>query len=108
MPFIKSNAQRYIEVTPHFTGRLVDTEKGTMNLVRWDIKAGEQLPQHQHPEEQITHIIEGEFALTVGDETMIVTAGDAAVIPANVPHGGKALTDCTVIDVFTPARQITK
>lgn len=47
---------------------------------------------------------EGSFELTVGTETQIKEAGTSAVIPPNVPHGGRTHTACRVIDIFHPAR----
>ena len=41
---------------------------------------------HQHPYPEIFVTIEGQAQFTVGDETMLVRAGQIAVAPANVPH----------------------
>jgi mannose-6-phosphate isomerase-like protein (cupin superfamily) len=41
---------------------------------------------HRHPYPEIFVSIEGEALFTVGDETMLVRAGQIAVAPANVPH----------------------
>jgi len=62
------------------------------------------VPMHTHPHEQITYVIEGRFEFTVGDETTILEPGMAALIPSGVPHGGRTITACRVIDVFSPPR----
>ncbi|NOY99054.1 MAG: cupin domain-containing protein, partial [Chloroflexi bacterium] len=31
--------------------------------------------------------------------------GAVAVIPPDVPHAGRAVTDCRIIDVFYPTRE---
>jgi mannose-6-phosphate isomerase-like protein (cupin superfamily) len=41
---------------------------------------------HRHPYPEIFVSIEGEALFTVGDETMLVRAGQIAVAPANLPH----------------------
>jgi len=41
---------------------------------------------HQHPYPEIFVSIEGQASFTVGDETLLVSAGQIAVAPANVPH----------------------
>jgi quercetin dioxygenase-like cupin family protein len=50
------------------------------------------------------HVVSGEFQFELDDKSTICKAGDIVVIPSNVPHFGKALTDCQLMDVFTPAR----
>ena len=68
------------------------------------IDADTLVPMHNHPHEQITYVIEGRFEFTVGSETTILEPGMAALIPGGVTHGGKTITACRVIDVFSPAR----
>lgn len=69
-----------------------------------ELNAGTTVPLHQHPHEQMTYVIEGRFEFTVGAKTTVLTPGMAAIIPGGVLHGGKTLTACRVIDVFSPAR----
>ena len=42
---------------------------------------------HNHPHEQITYVLSGEFEFTIGEETKIVKAGDALYKVPNVMHG---------------------
>ena len=55
------------ELFPGYRGRLVHST--TMTLAYWDVDAGAPAPEHSHPHEQILTLVEGEFELTVGDET---------------------------------------
>ncbi|GAB1308433.1 hypothetical protein KH5_11160 [Urechidicola sp. KH5] len=91
------------EIIPGFFGRFVHLENFTIAF--WEVKAGAELPMHQHIHEQSTHIIEGEFEMTCNGETKIWKPGMILTIPSNVEHGGKALTDCKITDVFSPARE---
>jgi quercetin dioxygenase-like cupin family protein len=91
------------EIVPGFTGRFVHGEHVTLSFV--DIKKGSRLTQHQHVHEQVTHILQGEIEMLIGDETFVLKAGAVHVIPSNVPHAAYALTDCKVIDAFTPVRE---
>ena len=50
-------------------------------------------------------VIEGKFEFTVDGITKIYTPGMMVKIPSHVPHGGKALTDCILTDIFCPARE---
>jgi quercetin dioxygenase-like cupin family protein len=53
----------------------------------------------------VTNLLEGRFEMVVGGERMLLEAGQAVVIPSNVPHSGKALTNCRILDVFSPVRE---
>lgn len=91
------------EILPGFTGRFVHTE--TMTVAYWSVKKGSVLPKHNHHHEQITQVTEGEFAMTIGNTTSVLTAGKVVLIPSDVPHEGRALSDCKIIDVFSPRRE---
>ncbi len=91
------------ELMPGFKGKLMHME--TMTIAYWEIDKGSVLPEHHHPHEQTANVISGELELTVGGETRVLTFGEVATIPGDVPHSGKALTDCVVIDVFSPVRE---
>ena len=91
------------EFLPGFFGKMIHTEH--MTLAYWDIKSQAQLPTHEHPHEQVVNMIKGEFELTVDGVPHVLTAGMVYVISGNVPHSGKALTDCQILDVFQPARE---
>jgi quercetin dioxygenase-like cupin family protein len=76
-----------------------------MTLAFLDIEAGKPFPEHSHPHEQITNILEGEFEMTIGGETRILRAGESAIIPPSVVHSGRTITRCRVIDAFSPPRE---
>ncbi|MNL60087.1 L-lactate permease [compost metagenome] len=44
-------------------------------------------------------------AITCGDETFLMEAGDVCVHPSNVPHGGRTTTGFRGIDIFVPPRE---
>ena len=104
MPFINLEDINKRELLPGFSVRMVHSEK--MTLAYWDIKAESVLPEHSHPHEQVAaQVISGEFELTLDGETKIMKSGDIAVIPSNIVHSGKAITDCQLLDVFSPVRE---
>lgn len=102
MPFYEVNTLPEREIVPGFRARFVH---GTaMTVAYWSADAGAELPEHRHPHEQVAQVLSGRFALTVDGETREMEAGAVAVIPPDVPHGGRALTDCRLVDVFHPVR----
>ena len=90
------------ELAPGLTGYYTHGTNMTLGLV--EIKAGSNLPMHQHPHEQITYILEGQLDMSIDGKECKLTAGMYYVIPSNVIHGAVAVTDCKVIDVFSPVR----
>ena len=88
---------------PGYTGRFIHTEN--MTFAFWEVKAGSRVPEHSHIHEQVAHIIEGTFELTVDGNPLLLEPGKVAVIPSNVKHSGLAITDCVLIDVFSPVRE---
>ena len=75
-----------------------------MTIGEVHLDANTVVPMHSHPHAQTTYVMEGRFEFTVGNETTILEAGMVALIPGEAVHGGRTLTACRVIDVFSPAR----
>jgi len=103
MPFVKLSDLQLREPFAGFRGRFVHSE--TMTFVHWQIDAGAVLPEHSHPHEQVAHVIDGQFELTIDGESQVLKAGSVGVIPGGASHSGKALIDCFIIDAFHPVRE---
>jgi len=91
------------EMSPGFFSKLIHTDNNTINFI--DIKAGSDSPIHSHPHHQCAFVLKGQFEMTVGEETQILDPGKFVVIPGGVLHGGRAVTDCTLLDIFSPGRE---
>jgi len=103
MTFYKLEEIEQRELLPGLHVRFVHSEN--MTLAYWEIEAGSEMPLHSHPHEQITSILEGELELVLGDETKILGPGSGALIAPDVPHSGKAISNCRVLDAFHPVRE---
>jgi quercetin dioxygenase-like cupin family protein len=68
------------------------------------VDAGASFAEHDHPHEQVIHLLEGEFEVTVDGESRVMKAGDVAVVPPHARHRGTAITKCRILDAFAPAR----
>ena len=91
------------EIAPGFLSKFVHTENNTLNFI--EVKAGSSVPLHQHIHEQLAFVLEGKFELTVDGEARVLEPGLFAVIPPNIIHGGLAVTNCKLLDVFSPVRE---
>jgi quercetin dioxygenase-like cupin family protein len=91
------------EIAPGFFSKLIHTETNTINFI--EVKAGYSVPRHRHFNEQCSFAIEGKFELTVNDIPQILEPGLFAIIPPNVWHSGIVITDCKLIDIFSPPRE---
>jgi quercetin dioxygenase-like cupin family protein len=102
-PFKHFNDVRVKRVWEDIRARSVNGERMTMALV--DLEAGAGLPPHQHENEQMGFVVEGELEMTIGGETRTLHAGDTYTIPSNVLHGAATGSQgAVVIDVFAPIR----
>jgi len=102
LPFISLSILDEKEIIPGFYGKMIHTEQ--LSVAHFRVEKGSTLPEHHHVHEQVTNVISGELEMTVGGETKVCKAGDVVVIPSDIPHSARALTDCRLIDVFQPAR----
>jgi len=91
------------EIAPGFFSKLIHTETNTINFI--EVKAGSSIPRHQHIHQQCSFAIEGQFEMTVNGVPQMLDPGLFAIIPSNAWHGGIAITDCKLIDIFSPVRE---
>ena len=76
------------------------------------VSKGAAAPMHSHENEQVMMVVEGSFRMTVEDnsgETRVfdMQPGEILHLPSNCPHGGEAIEDCVIIDIFSPPSETT-
>lgn len=103
MPFIDYTSKPRIKIWDNIYGQVHHSDRVTCGHL--NIAAGVDLPEHHHVQEQWSHLLEGEMEFIVGGEKRLMKPGETAYIPGNVPHSGRTITACKLIDVFTPVRE---
>lgn len=84
---------------------LVVGEKAMM--MKLTVEPGIPTPPHEHPHEQMGHLLEGKGRLYIGDESVEIEAGTSFWIPPNAPHNFDATGDkpAVLIEAFSPPRE---
>ena len=91
------------EIIPGYFGKFFHGEK--MTLAFWKVKKNSKIPKHNHIHEQCLFVKKGKFELTIEGGKKILHENELIFIPSRKHHSGIALTDCELIDVFSPNRK---
>ncbi len=84
-----------------------------MMISRVLLHKGFRVERHAHENEQIAVVLSGRVNFLLGEagteseHTKTLTAGQAIVLPPNVPHGAEALEDTLILDLFSPPSETT-
>jgi quercetin dioxygenase-like cupin family protein len=68
---------------------LAETAGGTLTLFAFD--RGQGLSEHSAPFDAIVYVLDGQAELIIGGQCVQAGAGQAVVMPANVPHALRAV-----------------
>jgi quercetin dioxygenase-like cupin family protein len=97
------NENPWIQICPGIKRQTAASGK-TMYQMTARLDAGSKMPQHQHLQEQIVHILDGRMKLIVNGTPHELTAGDSFYLASNVPHGVETIENTRVLDTFSPPR----
>jgi quercetin dioxygenase-like cupin family protein len=103
MPFVDTSGLRVTERLPGWHGRYFHSP--SMTFAHYDFVSGSSIHEHFHPEEEVYEVIEGELQLTIDGISQVVRPGVVGIVPSNVRHSVKALTDGRAIIIDHPARR---
>jgi quercetin dioxygenase-like cupin family protein len=73
-------------------------------VTRIHLKKGCIVPEHSHPNEQVSYITDGALKFWIDGREIVVAAGEVLTIPPNLPHKAEALADTVSVDIFDPPR----
>lgn len=75
-------------------------------MVRFTFEPFLVTPEHTHPHEQMTLVIQGKVKFFIEGEVKIVSPGDVLHFPPHNRHGATMLDEEVVlIDIFSPIRE---
>lgn len=94
----------WIKICPGIKRRTI-TSGALMYQMLAELEAGSGMAEHQHPHEQIVHVVKGRMRLIVEGVPHEMTAGDSFYLASHVMHAVDTLEDTTVIDTFSPPRE---
>jgi mannose-6-phosphate isomerase-like protein (cupin superfamily) len=88
---------------PGWSGRFFHSEH--LTVAHWDIaQDAADLHEHDHVQEEVWNVVDGEIAISVGGEERILGPGDAAVLAPNARHSVRVLGPCRAIVADYPVR----
>jgi quercetin dioxygenase-like cupin family protein len=94
--------QQFTEVRPGIFGATIHTPQLTATLYRYG--AGTSWEEHQHPQDQITTVLEGAIDFVVDGQPVHLVAGQLAALPGGIPHSASLPADgggAVTLNVFT-------
>jgi quercetin dioxygenase-like cupin family protein len=103
MPFIDTSGLNVIERLPGWRGRYFHSP--SMTFAHYEFVRGASIHEHFHPQEEVYEVIEGELEITIDGSAQIARPGLVAIVPGNVRHSVKALSDGRAIIVDYPLRR---
>ena len=101
---IDQTSGRWITMVPGIRRRTIAAGAQMMQMLV-ELDAGSHLPEHQHPHEQLTHVLRGRLCMTIASVPHELAAGQSLCIPGATLHAADALEDTLVIDTFSPPRE---
>ncbi len=103
MPFFRPSEMLGGVPLPGWSGRFL--QSANMTFAHYTIAAdAAPLHEHQHEQEEVWHIVDGEVALSIAGEEQVLGAGWVAVVPPDTPHSVRPLSAWRAIIADYPLR----
>jgi quercetin dioxygenase-like cupin family protein len=92
--------QEFTEVRPNIYGATIHTPQLTATLYRYG--GGSSWEEHEHPQDQITTVLQGAVDFVVDGRLVRLEAGQLAALPGGTPHSARVPEGGAVtLNVFT-------
>jgi len=66
-------------------------KKSNGNITFFAFDKDESLTEHTSPFEAVVYMVDGEMEIKIGGNPCLVKAGEILIMPADIPHGLKAI-----------------
>jgi quercetin dioxygenase-like cupin family protein len=103
MAFIDTHQLDVLNKRPGWRGRLFHSKNNT--FVWWEFDKDADIHRHDHEQEEVWLVIEGELEVSVAGKTQRCGPGTAAIVPAHTPHSVLVLQAGRAIVVDHPLRE---
>jgi len=100
--FVDTKTLDVLHKRPGWHGRVFHSAHNT--FVWWEFDKDADIHRHDHEQEEVWHVIEGELDVTVGKTTKRCGPGAAVVIPPNTPHSVRVVQPGRALVVDYPLR----
>lgn len=88
------NQELLVDAINYQNGSIVSKQilkKPNGNITLFAFDKDESLTEHTSPYEAVVYMVDGEMEIKIGGKPYIVKAGEILVMPADIPHGLKAM-----------------
>lgn len=104
MTFFNTKDLTKTEMLPGLLRQAVWLENLMMTF--FEFEPNTEVPEHDHPHEQISFVTEGKLEFTLDGETRILRAGEGVCIPSGVRHSARTLDKpVKALDTWNPIRE---
>ena len=85
-PSRKFRLENLLDYVPESIVSRIIIKKKSGNVTLFSFDKGQELSEHTTPYDALVQVIDGEVRLTIGGKEVLANAGDAILMPGNVPH----------------------
>ncbi|MGB4269218.1 MAG: cupin domain-containing protein [Spirochaetota bacterium] len=98
-----NSPQKYVDAIDYQNNAIVSKtiiQNNSGNITLFAFWQGQNLSEHTAPFDAFVMVLDGQFVITIGGEENTVKAGEAIIMPANVPHALVAANNAKMLLVM--------
>ena len=103
MAFIDTEQLEIVNKRAGWRGRVFHSQNNT--FVWWEFDEGADIHEHNHEQEEVWHVIDGELEVTMDGTTQRCGPGTVAIVPPSTPHSVLVVKAGRALVVDHPVRE---